>query len=147
MFDAAATRSRDGVPFSRARLGTAWPRQHCTGPRCLRPRGFDGPLAARRGPLAARRGPLAARQSLQQVQRLVRKRLGPTGQVLGQVLIGAHTTRRTAHRTTAPRPRGCCPRPSQGAGPRRWGYFGLWRVCFPPVLFRTARRLLVEALR
>jgi hypothetical protein len=25
--------------------------------------------------------------------------------------------------------------------------FGLWRVCFPPVLIRTARRLPVEALR
>jgi len=24
--------------------------------------------------------------------------------------------------------------------------FGLWRVCFPPVLVRTARRLPVEAL-
>ena len=45
-----------------------------------------------------------------------------------------------------PRPRGCCPRPSQGAGPRRWGYFGLWRVCFPPYLVRPGRRLPVQGL-
>ena len=32
-----------------------------------------------------------------------------------------------------------------GVGHGLW-IFGLWRVCFPPVLVRTARRLPVEAL-
>ena len=31
--------------------------------------------------------------------------------------------------------------------PRNGSHFGLWRVCFPPVLIRPARRLPVEALR
>jgi hypothetical protein len=49
--------------------------------------------------------------------------------------------------------RGLCVRvwpPHTQASERRGGgevAFGLWSVCFPPVLIRTARRLPVEALR
>ena len=38
------------------------------------------------------------------------------------------------------------PTPSFSPEAKHWPFFGLWRVCFPPVLVRTGRRLPVQAL-
>ena len=113
MFDAAALRS---VPSPAVRRG----QQQCTGQRGLRRRGVDagpgwpGPhpivLNPRDGHSFAGLPAVADGDSLalasggpgspcSRSSGSSAKRLGPPGQVLGQLLLGAHTTRRTARRT------------------------------------------------
>ena len=59
-------------------------------------------------------------------------------------LSRARPPARCDQRRAPPDPRGPEARPSSSRA--RSSLFGLWRICFPPVLVRTGRRLPVQAL-